>query len=82
MAVGTGGPHPGAVGVVDGVLVFAVDVLLHLMTADTEGLGIGGLHGGIEAAPEENTQPEKQDQHRFRCRLDARPQRADAIFCG
>jgi hypothetical protein len=53
MAVGTGGAHPGAVGVVDGLLVFLIDVVPHFVARDTEVHLVGRFHGGVEAAPEE-----------------------------
>src|SRR5690606_3187750 len=52
VAVGAGRPYAGAVGVVDGFLVFGIDVVAHLVAGDAEGFGVGGFHGGVEAAPE------------------------------
>ena len=65
VAVGAYRAHPGAVGVVDGVLVFLVDVVAHLVAADAERLGVGRLHHGVEAAPENDAggeTAEHQDQ--------------------
>jgi hypothetical protein len=58
VAVGAGGAHAGAVLVVDGVAVLDVDVVLHLVARDAEGLAVGPFHGGVEAAPEDDAQHE------------------------
>jgi len=46
--------------IVDGWRVFLVDVFLHLVTADAEFEGIGGLHGGVEATPEYDAANEEE----------------------
>ena len=61
MAVRASGPNAGTVGVVDGGFVLLVNILLHLMAADTEIEGVGCFHGGIEATPEDDTYDEKED---------------------
>jgi hypothetical protein len=47
---------------VNGLFVFLVDVVAHLMTADAELQGIRGFHRGVEAAPEEDAGEKAHDQ--------------------
>src|SRR5690606_16905290 len=54
MAVGTGGAHAGTVAVVDRGLELLEHVVAHLVTAGAERLGVGGVHGGVESAPEQH----------------------------
>ncbi len=64
VAIRAAGAHTGAVGVVDGVAILLEHVVLHLVTAGTEGFGVGSLHGGVETAPEDNAAKEAhQQQH-------------------
>ena len=51
MAVRAYSPDPGAVGVMDGVFIFPVDVVSYLMAGNAEGLGIGQFHGPVESSP-------------------------------
>ena len=70
MAIGTDGAHAGAVAVVDGLLVFLIHVVAHLVTADAELQGIGRFHGGVETAPEEHAGEKtdhQQGQQRILC---------------
>src|SRR5574343_736577 len=54
--------NAGAVGVVDGFLVFLVNGVAHLVAGDAEFKGIGGFHGGVESAPEEDAGNETDHQ--------------------
>ena len=58
VAVGTGRAHPRAVGVVDRRLHLLEDVVAHLVAAGAEGLGVGQLERGVEAAPEDDAHHE------------------------
>ena len=51
VAIGTNSAYARAVGVVDGLLVFLVDVIFHDMAGDTEGFGIGIIKHHVEARP-------------------------------
>lgn len=62
VAVGTDGAHPGAVLVVDGLLVFLIDRVAHLVAGDAELQLVGRFHGGVEAAPEDNAGEESDHQ--------------------
>src|SRR5690606_33096775 len=52
----------GAVCVVNGFLVFRVDVVTHLVTGNAELLGVGHLHGRVETAPEDDPADEANQQ--------------------
>ena len=45
----------------DGLLVLAEHVPVHLVAADAEDLGVGELHGPVEAAPEDDPGGEKNE---------------------
>ena len=62
MTIRAAGTHAGAVGVVDGVAVLLEHVVLHLVTAGAEGLGVGCFHGGVEATPENHATEEAHQQ--------------------
>ena len=51
-----------AIGEVDGVAVFLVDGVAHLVTADAELLGVGEFHAPVEPTPEEHAASEARDQ--------------------
>jgi hypothetical protein len=59
MAVGTDGAHAGAVAVMDGLLVFLIDVVAHLVTADAELQVLVASIAGVESTPEEDAGPKK-----------------------
>ena len=61
VAVGTGGTHARAVGVVDGRFQFLKDIVAHLVAADAEFLGVGRFQGGVEASPEHDPGQEPAD---------------------
>jgi len=60
VAIGTNSAYARAVGVVIGLLVFLVDVILHDMAGDTEGLGIGIIQRYVETCPEYDAKQEQQ----------------------
>src|SRR5688572_19965077 len=61
VASGTARAHPRAVGVGDRRLELREHVVLHLVTAHAELLGIAGLERCIEATPEDDTTDESSD---------------------
>ena len=61
VTVGTGGSYAGAVRVMNGLLVFLVYIVFHLVTGDTELQCVGRLHSGIESTPENHTDDHKDN---------------------
>ncbi|MNZ79167.1 hypothetical protein D3C78_977630 [compost metagenome] len=61
VAIGTRRSNSGAVAVMDRLLVLGVNVVAHLMARDAEFFGVGGLHDGVETAPENHP---ADDAHR------------------
>jgi hypothetical protein len=47
---------------VDGLLVLLIDVVAHFVTAYAELHGVGGFHGGVEPAPENDAGDEAAAQ--------------------
>jgi len=62
VAVGADGAHAGAVRIVDGLLVLLIDRVAHLVAGDAELQRVGRLHGGVEAAPEDDAGDETDYQ--------------------
>jgi len=52
VAIGANRPDAGTIAVVDTVGIVGVDVILHLMAANTKFFGIGDFHSPVKAAPE------------------------------
>ncbi len=61
VAIGAGGAHAGAVGIVDGRLQLLKDVVAHLVAADAELFGVGDFHRSIEASPEHDPRQKPTD---------------------
>ena len=55
MAVRARGAHAGAVGIMDRLLVFLIDVVLHFMTCNAEFFVIGQFQRPVETSPEHNS---------------------------
>ena len=47
---------------VDGLLVLEINILLHLVTRDAELEGVGVLHEGVEATPEDDARHPADDE--------------------
>ena len=69
-----------AVLVMDGVAVLHVDVLLHFMTGDAEGLAVGPLHGGVEATPENDAAGEGERQQPEQLGVGKSPGTSDQVL--
>ncbi len=54
VAIRAGGPHTGAIGVVNGLFVLGVHVVTHFMATDTKSFVIGRFKSGVEPTPEHN----------------------------
>src|SRR5262245_24808710 len=72
VTVGTDRAHAAAVGVVYRPLELGIDVFAHLVASLAEGLGVGELHCGVEAAPEHDAGDERADDEETQAQMGAR----------
>src|SRR4051812_7054442 len=61
VAIGTGGAHAGAVGVVNRRFQLCKDIVSHLVAADAELFSVCRFERGVEATPEDDAGEEASD---------------------